>query len=447
MKKNAGLLAAVGLLLIVGGVIAYLMMEDRKTPIASAPSETRLFPDDLKGLNAASLTRPGEEPLKLEQSVPPPAPEAGIGEWRIVSPATYRTDVMILGEWIGTLRTLDADRLLDAPEQGSAGFGLASPMLSIELVEGKKTRTLAIGAMNPDGSGRYARLTGAPKLFLLPVSSVTTLNKNLGDFRQKRALDTTDFAAEKICVEAPGSTREIARIPSRDWTFSASQDFRADQTMMGEFVTALITARTEATALSKPSLPEAGFRAMRPVATVTVSTGEGAHRAEFRRDKSGTVYAKSDDLSGIYPVQADFETLLKKPVDEFRNLKLFGFGFSDVFTLRYQSDDRTLNLTHPNEQWEMDGKPTDSAKANKLLDELRSATGSAFTGGEVPGKVVATVIIETAGGAKDHVEFRNNGTERFAVRIGERGYYKLPESVLTDIEKAAAEIAGVGTKR
>lgn len=447
MKKNAGLLVAAMLLLVVGGVIAYLTMEDKKAPIASPPSETRLFPDDLKGLTAATLTRAGEEPLKLVQTTPPPAPEPGIGEWRIVNPATYKTDVMILGEWIGTLRTLDAERILDVSGQNASGFGLEAPMLTIDLVESNKTRTLEIGAMNPDGSGRYARLSGAPKLYLLAVGSVTTLNKSLGDFRQKRALDTTEFAVEKIRIETPEGVREIDRTPTRDWTFSEPEDFRADQTMMGEFVSALITARADAAALGQPAFPEAGFRALSPIAAVTVTTSDGEHRAEFRRNKGGTVYAKSEDLSGIYPVQADIENFLKKPSEEFRSLKLFSFGFSDVFTLHVQSGGHSLNLTHPNDQWEMDGKPIDPVKVNKLLDELRSATGSAFVPGEAPGNVSVSVILETAGGAKDHVEFRKEGAAGFAVRVGEKGYYKLPESVLTDIEKAAADIAGGGTTR
>lgn len=447
MRRNAGLLVAAALLLIVGGAIAYLSVQDKKEPAASPPSETRLFPGDLAGLTAASLSRPGEEPLKLAQTAPPPAPEGGIGEWRIVSPAPYKVDVMTLGEWLGTLRTLNAERVLDMPAGTNAGFGLEAPVLSIELVEGGKTRNFEIGAMNPEGSARYARLSGAPKLYLLSAGNVATLNKSLGDFRQKRALDVTEFSVEKLRVEAPGAVREIVRTPTRDWTFSDPPGFRADQTLMGEFVSALVTAHTEAAALSQPALPETRFRSMSPIATVIASTGEGEHRAEFRRDKSGVVYAMSADLGGAYPVQADIETFLKKPLDEFRDLKLFNFGFTDVFTLRYQSGARTLNLTHPNRQWELDGKPADAASVNKLLDELRSAVGSAFVEGDAPGNVVATVNLETAGGMKEQVEFRSEGANRFAVRAGERGYYKVSESVLTELEKAAAGVAGDGTKR
>jgi hypothetical protein len=60
--------------------------------------------------------------------------------------------------------------------------------------------------------------------------------------------------------------------------------------------------------------------------------------------------------------------------------------------------------------------------------------------GPAPGDLAANVEVETAGGSKDRVQFRRQGGECFAVRAGESGYYKLPESILKDIEAAASEI-------
>lgn len=442
MKQNAGFLAALTLLVIVGGVVAYLMMEDQKTPASSPPPETRVFPGDLKGLTEASLTRPGEEAIELVRTAPPPETGAGIGEWTIESPAKYRVDVMMLGEWLGALRTLDAERVLDAAQAGGAEFGLGSPMLVITLTEGEKARTLKIGAVNPEGSARYAELSGVPKLYLLAEGNVSTLNKSLGELRQKRALDTTEFAVESIRVETPGGVREIVRTPARDWTFAKPANFRADPSLMGEFVGALLNARAEAAVMNQTPLARDRFLALTPVASVTATTTSGALRAEFRRDEAGTIHVFSNELGGAYPVQTDIENFLKKPIEEFRNLKLFSFGFSDVFTLRYQSGGQTLDLRHPNEEWLSGGKTIAAASVNKLLDELRGLSGSSFEEGEAPGSVLVTVDVETAGGLKDHVEFRGGGTERFAVRGGEAGYYKVSEGVLADIEKAASEIAG-----
>ncbi|MCZ2154530.1 MAG: DUF4340 domain-containing protein [Bryobacterales bacterium] len=441
MKQNAGFVAALALLVIVGGVIAYLMMEDQKTPASAPHSETRVFTDDLKGLTAASLTRIGEDPIRLVRTAPPPASGAGIGEWKIEGPGKYRVDAMMLGEWLGALRTLEAERVLTPPASDSPEFGFSSPMLSIELNESGKAQTLTIGALNPEGSARYAKLSGVNRLYLLAVGVVSTLNKSLGDLRQKRALDTTEFAIESIRIETPGSARVIVRTPERDWTFAEPPAFRADQSLLGEFVSALLNARAEPAVLNQTPLPMDRFRSMSPVAVVEATTSDGVLRAEFRKDKSGAIYASSDELGGIYPVQTDLENFLKKPIEEFRNLKLFSFGFSDVFKLRYHSASRTLNLEHPNDDWRSGDKTVQAASVNKLLDELRGLSGASFLTGEAPGSVSVTIEIETAGGAKDHVEFRQSGAELFAVRVGEAGYYKVSEGVLAEIEKAASEIA------
>jgi hypothetical protein len=441
MKKNLGFFVSLLLLAVVSGAVGYLMWKDEQAPAEAPPSELRVFPDDLKGLAKGSLSRAGEPPIVLLQTKPAPSQEAGIGEWRIEAPQPYKADIMAIGEWIGTLRTLEAERLLDAAPDGEAGFGLDAPMLTIALEYGGQNRTLKIGAMNPTGSARYASLSGTPKLYLLGTGAIATLNKSLGDLRQKRALDTTDFAVDSLRIEAPGRTWELVRTPTRDWTFAAAADFRADQTLMGEFVSTVIGARTEASALVQPSVPDTRFRAMAPVAAVSAKLADGTRSAEFRRDKDNTLYARSDDLSGIYPVQSDLESYLKKSLEEFRNKRLFDFGFADVFTLRYEAGGRALNLSKPNEQWQLDGKGTDSAKANKLLDELRAATATLWVDGPAPGTVTAKVQLETAGGSKEQVEFRRNGTECFAVRAGESGYYKLPESVLKGIESAASEIS------
>jgi hypothetical protein len=440
MKKNLGFFVALLLLAVVSGAIGYLLWKDEQPSPSATSSELRVFQDGLKALTKASLRRAGDPPVTIVQSKAAPSPEAGIGEWRIESPEPHKADIIAVGEWIGTLRTLEAERVLEASPDSEANFGLDAPMLTIELEDGGQRRTLEIGAMNPAGSARYARVSGATKLYLLSTSSVSTLNKSIGELRQKRALDTTDFAVESLRIATPSRVWELVRTPTRDWTFATPPGFRADQTIMSEFASTIVGARAEAASLAQPSTPEDRFLAMSPVASVTAKLADGARTAEFRRDKNNTIYARSEDLGGIYPVQSELESYLKKGLEEFRNKRLFDFGFSDVFTLRYESGGRTLHLTKPNEQWQLDGKSTDSAKANKLLDELRAATATLWVEGPAPGDLAANVEVETAGGSKDRVQFRRQGGECFAVRAGESGYYKLPESILKDIEAAASEI-------
>ena len=55
----------------------------------------------------------------------------------------------------------------------------------------------------------------------------------------------------------------------------------------------------------------------------------GTQTLEVRRDKDKNVYAKSRAVEGIYKANADLADALEKGVDDFRNKKVFDFGFSD----------------------------------------------------------------------------------------------------------------------
>ena len=55
----------------------------------------------------------------------------------------------------------------------------------------------------------------------------------------------------------------------------------------------------------------------------------GTQTLEVRKDKDKNYYAKSSAVEGIYKVTADLGDGLDKELDDFRNKKLFDFGFSD----------------------------------------------------------------------------------------------------------------------
>ena len=71
------------------------------------------------------------------------------------------------------------------------------------------------------------------------------------------------------------------------------------------------------------------FAAATKVAVATVTDAGGTQTLEVRRDKDKNVYAKSSAVDGVYKTSADVADALDKGVDDFRNKKVFDFGFSD----------------------------------------------------------------------------------------------------------------------
>ena len=75
------------------------------------------------------------------------------------------------------------------------------------------------------------------------------------------------------------------------------------------------------------------FARATPVATAKVTDQSGTQELQVRKNKD-TYYAKSSAVEGAYKVDSTLGQALDKGLDDFRNKKLFDFGFSDLPRLR-----------------------------------------------------------------------------------------------------------------
>lgn len=430
---KGGIWIALLLLALVGGGIGYLVYQDEQKPAETpADNSTRVFPDGLKELSTLRLERPTGLTIVLQAKGP--------DVWEIIEPARHLADLAMAGELVGNLQSMNAERVIDMGAEDPRNFGLHAPMMSITAHEGEKTRTLEIGGMNPTGDFRYARLVGDSRLFLVGMATVGALNKSLGELRDGRVFPTNDFGVQKLSVEGPAGKRSLLRRDNRDWTFQEPVDFFANQSMISEFVNSVVRLRADAEVLNAEPLPDAKFRALPLYASVKVTTESTELSAELR-GVAGKVYAKSNNLDGAYPVPADFESYLRKPISEYRDLRVFRFGFQDVFRITYEGQGKTFTIEKPNEGWRKDGKNVDPALANTLLDELRGLNATAYLEGSAPGERSHAIRVQTSDGREEAVQFLKSGDDLFAVRAEEKGYYKIPASFLKGIDSAAGGIA------
>ncbi len=97
-------------------------------------------------------------------------------------------------------------------------------------------------------------------------------------------------------------------------------------TLIGKLKDAKMDATVSADDAKKAA---AAFASGTKVATATVTDSSGTQTLEVRKDKDKNYYAKSSAVEGIYKITSDVGDALDKGVDDFRNKKLFDFGFSD----------------------------------------------------------------------------------------------------------------------
>ena len=69
---------------------------------------------------------------------------------------------------------------------------------------------------------------------------------------------------------------------------------------------------------------------------VTASGGDGTQSLEVRKNKEGKYYAKSSAVEGTHLLTDDIGKSLEKGLDDYRNKKLFDFGFQRAHKDRVQ---------------------------------------------------------------------------------------------------------------
>jgi hypothetical protein len=85
------------------------------------------------------------------------------------------------------------------------------------------------------------------------------------------------------------------------------------------------------------------FASGMPVATVKLTDPSGTQQIEIRKDKTD-YYAKSSTVPGVFKVTPELGTGVDKALDDFRNKKLFDFGFNDPSKVEMHAQRQNLFL-------------------------------------------------------------------------------------------------------
>src|SRR5205085_10348486 len=84
-------------------------------------------------------------------------------------------------------------------------------------------------------------------------------------------------------------------------------------------------------------------------------------------------------VAGLFKVSAELGKSLDKGFDDFRNKKIFEFGFSDPSSVAIQG----TTYTKSGDKWMMGAKTMDNTSLQNVIDKLRDLTATKFaeTGG------------------------------------------------------------------
>lgn len=424
--KFRGLLIAVVVLLALGGLLYWSNHHkpaETSTASSTTPSPT-LLKFDSASVTQVTLAQKGVAPITLVRSEG--------DHWKITEPKPYPADQDAVSSLLGSLSNLDADRVVEDKASDLKPYGLDDPSLTLDVtLKNHAGHKLLLGDDTPAGSDVYAMLSGDPRVFTIASYTKTSIDKGLGDLRDKRLVTLQPDKVSRFVFDKKGLEVDFARTKD-GWQILKPNSMRADAFVVDEFVRSITSARMDLTANANDHAAS-DFAQATPIATVTLTGDQGAQTLSVRKNKDA-YFAKSSAVEGIYKVDSSIGTAVDKNLDDFLNKKLFDFGFETPSKLELHSGGKSWFLTHSGSDWWSNGKKMDSAAVDSLVEKLRDLSATSFPKSGFSTPDFEVTVTSSDGKTTEKILIAKSG---IAKRDNESELYQLPASTVADLTSAA----------
>lgn len=432
--KFRGLLAAVIVLAALGGAAWWSERKEKadasKPPADTTPKLLSIPEDQFTQIDLVKKAGDTTELTKTE------------GAWKIVAPKPLAADQDSVSSLVTSLSSLSSDRLIEDKASDLSSYGLNAPSEEVKITKKDgKVQTLLLGDDTPTGSGTFAKVEGDPRVFTIASYIKSSLDKTSKDLRDKRLLTFNSDKLTRVDLTAKGQTIEFGKNNQNEWQILKPRPLRADGLQVDELVRKLKDAKMDLSGTDEDARKAvAGFSTGGRVAVATVTDASGNQEIEVRKDKDKNYYAKSSAVEGTYKVMSDFGDGLDKSLDDFRNKKLFDFGWNDPSKLDIHNGTAQATYQKSGDKWMFGAKQMDSPSIQSLVDKLRDLTSAKFLESGSGAAIFEATVTSNDGKRVEKVSIWKQADKYYAKREAEPTVYELDSKAVEDLEKAAGEV-------
>jgi hypothetical protein len=424
MLKPHGLITAVGVLAILGGYAWWANKHPVAEPASTTPPSPKILSLTADQITSIRLAKTGSEPLTLQKT----------GDaWQVTTPNPLTADQDAITSLTSAVSPLTSDRLIDEHPQSLTSYGLDAPTNEVDITtKDGKTQKLLFGSDTPSASDTYVKLDSDPKVYTVSSSTKSTFDKSINDLRDKRLLTLNSDKITSVTLTAKGAPVEFNKNSGGDWQITKPKPLRADGPSVDDLVTKLKDAKMDVTATPTT----ADFTAAAKVGSATFVDDKGPQSIEVRKAKDNSYLAKSTAVEGVFKVPADVGAAIDKGVDDFRNKKLFDFGFTDPSKI----DLGGKLYEKTGDKWFNGSTQIDSSSIQNVVDKLRDLAATKFPD-KISGAPALTLAVTWGEKSKvDKVVINKSGADYIASRDGDATAYALDGKSVDDLQKAIADI-------
>jgi hypothetical protein len=429
--KFARLLIAAAVLAGLGGVLWWSNRSEEakvgKPDPKAAPKILELKEGDIKQIEIRH--RDGETTVVKKDNA---------GKWSITAPQPLAADQTAVGAITSAVVSLSSDRMVDANASNLPSYGLDPPRVAVTftMADGK-TYTLRVGEDTPTEGNTYAMLDGDKRLFTIASFGKSALDKQSKDLREKHLLVFDQDKLSRVELEAAGKTPLEFGRAGADWQILKPKPMRADAFQVDELVRKLKDASMDTE--TDPKAAASAFAGGQKTAIARVTGAEGTRTLEIHKAKDD-YYAKSSMLDGAYKITKEIGDGLNKSPDDFRNKKVFDFGFSDPTRIEIKDGGQSKVIEKSGENWTSGGKTMDSISVQNLIDKLRDMAATKFVDSGFAAPTLEVTVVSNDGKRTEKVQFAAAGANFLARRENDSSLYQLDAKNVSDVRQAAAGV-------
>jgi hypothetical protein len=423
---------------VLAGLVAALYWSNRhpkstETMEASANASPRILSLKEGDISKIDLKKKGADEIVLAKSN---------GKWQITAPKPLGADQTTVSSMLSTLSSLNSERLVEDKASNLSQYGLTEPALETDVTVKDKTQKLLLGDNTPTRNAVYAKLEGDPRVFTVATYEKNNIDKSVNDLRDKRLITANQDKISKVELLAKKQDIEFGRNKD-EWQIVKPKPLRADGTQVDDLVRNLTDAKMELNPADDPKKIAASFASATPVATAKVTDESGTQELQVRKNKDD-YYAKSSIVDGIYKVSSSLGQVMDKGLDDFRNKKLFDFGFGDPNKIEIHDGTKSYFLTRGGEDWwNGTGQKLDLSTAQSLIDRVRDLSATKFVHSGFPQTVIDLTVTSNDGKRIEKVSISKSGENYIAKREGEPTLYQVDSKAVSDLQKAAEDLKTV----
>src|SRR5581483_11259458 len=144
-------------------------------------------------------------------------------------------------------------------------------------------------------------------------------------------------------------------------------------------------------------------------------------------------------VEGAYKIDASLGKTLEKSVDDFRDKKLFDFGYNDPNNIQLRNGDKSYFLTRGTagvDDWWSNGKKMDGANVESVVSDLRDLSATSFPSSGFANPSIDVSVTSQNGKSTENVQITKSGDHYLARRQNDPALYELSASSVNDLLKA-----------